>query len=83
MLLRTTISSFDKIANCTIKVIQRMASTTSMAVSPPIHRLKPGESLDRDAFHKTISVAGLKIPASRTTELMKSLGSIGFANYRV
>ncbi|KAG8821462.1 tRNA(m(1)G37)methyltransferase [Serendipita sp. 399] len=51
-----------------------MASTSYRVTAvPPIRRLAPGESLNRDDFRQSISVLGLKIPASRTTEFMKYL----------
>ncbi|KAG8805577.1 tRNA(m(1)G37)methyltransferase, partial [Serendipita sp. 400] len=51
----------------------RMASTSyRVSAVPPIHRLEPGEPLNRDEFRKSISVFGLKIPASRTTEFMRT-----------
>ncbi|KAG8764420.1 tRNA(m(1)G37)methyltransferase, partial [Serendipita sp. 398] len=55
-----------------------MASTSyRVSAVPPIRRLEPGEPLNRDEFRKSISVFGLKIPASRTTEFMRTKGLKG------
>jgi hypothetical protein len=76
MLLRTSFSSILAIKgfkNCSKILFSGMASiASSISVAPPVHRLKPGEAFDRDWFRKSISVIGLKLPASRTSEFMKA-----------
>jgi hypothetical protein len=76
MLLRTSFSSILAIKgskNCSRILFNGMASSaSSISVVPPVHRLKPGEAFDRDWFRKSISVIGLKLPASRTSEFMNA-----------
>ncbi|CAG7853956.1 tRNA (guanine(37)-N1)-methyltransferase {ECO:0000255/HAMAP-Rule:MF_03152} {ECO:0000255/HAMAP-Rule:MF_03152}; AltName: Full=M1G-methyltransferase {ECO:0000255/HAMAP-Rule:MF_03152}; AltName: Full=tRNA [GM37] methyltransferase {ECO:0000255/HAMAP-Rule:MF_03152}; AltName: Full=tRNA methyltransferase 5 {ECO:0000255/HAMAP-Rule:MF_03152} [Serendipita indica DSM 11827] len=45
---------------------------SNISVSPPVHRLQPGEQLDRSAFSLKVPVVGLRIPAARTTDITRS-----------
>ncbi|KIM32289.1 hypothetical protein M408DRAFT_326902 [Serendipita vermifera MAFF 305830] len=47
------------------------SSLSKIAINPPVHRIQPGGPFNRDWFHQKVSVMGLKLPASRTTEFMK------------
>ncbi|PVG00927.1 Met-10 protein MET-10 [Serendipita vermifera] len=46
-------------------------SSVLNAVTPPIRRIQPEETLNPEWFRQSISVLGIKLPAARTTEFMK------------
>jgi hypothetical protein len=48
--------------------------TRQMAIdtSPPIHRLRPEEPFNKELFKKRIQILGIRIPASETTQYVRS-----------
>jgi hypothetical protein len=76
MLLRSVLSSkisLDrKLSLLRIKLSRMAASSSKITATPPVHRLKPGESFNRDWFLQKVPVLGLRLPASRTTEFMRN-----------
>ena len=40
--------------------------------APPIHRLKPEEPFNKEVFKKRIQILGIRIPASETTQYVRS-----------
>ena len=50
----------------------RFARQMAIDTSPPIHRLRPEEPFNKDLFKKNIQVLGIRIPASETTQYVRS-----------
>lgn len=52
------------------------SSSTTLAgldLSVPVHRVEEGtRALDKNKFRKNVSVVGARIPAAKTSELMRS-----------
>jgi hypothetical protein len=48
--------------------------TRQMAIDtcPPVHRLRSEEPFNKDLFQKHIQVLGIRIPASETTQYVRS-----------
>ena len=47
-------------------------SSPRLDISPPVHRLKPGEDLDPSLFTRSIPVLAARIHASETTAMTKN-----------
>jgi hypothetical protein len=50
----------------------RFTRQMAIDISPPIHRLTPEEPFNKDLFKKRIKIHGIRIPASDTTQYVRS-----------
>ena len=50
----------------------RFTRQMTIDISPPIHRLRPGEPFNKDLFKKRIQILGIRIPAPETTQYVRS-----------
>jgi tRNA (guanine37-N1)-methyltransferase len=68
---KTAIRARHKLSILTINFSTKQQMQCGLDTSPPIHRWMK-DKLDRNAFHTSLQVLGLRVPANKTASILKS-----------